>query len=159
MSKGAFYMKCKFCDHSFAPTHNRCPHCGRSADVQHGDYTKYFDPKDAEKNHVLATFSYLSFLVLIPIFFGRRSRYTRFHANQGLVLLIVSLAYKLLTRIFINFLDILFGGVYSAIPTTLSTIFNVGTLFFIVIFLLGASNAAKGRAKELPLIGGIRFIS
>ena len=140
------------------PTHNRCPSCGRSFEVAHGDYTPNFNRKDADKHHVVAALSYLGFLVLIPLIFTRRSHYARFHANQGLTLMIITVAYTLVTRIFVTFLDILFGGVYAAIPTTLSSIFNIGSVFFVLLLLLGMANAAKGRAKELPLIGRIRFI-
>ena len=151
-------MRCRFCEHLIPPTHNRCPACGRTVDAAHGDYTQHFSKRDVDRHHVVAVLSYLSILVLIPLIFARRSQYSRFHANQGLCLTIITAAYTLVTRIFVTFLDILFGGVYAAIPTTLSTIFSFGSVFFVVLLLLGMSNAANGRAKELPLIGRIRFI-
>ena len=104
------------------------------------------------------TVSMLSLLVLIPLLFTRRSHYARFHVNQGLILLVFSTAYTLVTRIFIRMLDMLFGGVYAAIPTTLSTIFNIGSVFFLILIVYGIANAVNGRAKELPLIGWIRFL-
>ena len=151
-------MICRFCEHTIAPTYNRCPACGRTTDVPRGDYTQYFSKKDANRHHVVAALSYLAFLVLIPLIFARRSHYARFHANQGLVLSLVYAAYALITRIFVKFLDLLFGGVYAAIPTTLATLFNIGGLFFLILLIMGIANAANGRAKELPLIGRIRFI-
>ena len=151
-------MTCRFCGQAMSPTHNHCPACGRSVDAPHGDYTPYFTKRDRDRHHITAALSYLAFLVLIPLIFARRSHYARFHANQGLVLTIISLSYSLVTRIFVTFLDILFGGIYAAIPMTLSSIFNFGSIFFLILLILGISNAAKGRAKELPLIGRIRFI-
>ena len=151
-------MKCKFCGEYISPNHNRCPGCGRSAGVLRGDHTARFNEEDIEKNRVVSVLSYLSFLVLIPMLFTRRSRYARFHANQGLILFIVSPAYTLATRIFVKMLDLLFGGVYAAIPSTLATIFAFGSLFFIILALLGMANAAAGKAKELPLIGKARFL-
>ena len=151
-------MTCRFCGQTMSPTHNRCTACARSVDAAQGDYTPYFNKKDKDSHHITAMLSYLSVLVIIPLIFARRSHYARFHANQGLVLTIISLAYTLATRIFVSFLDILFGGVYVAIPTTLSSIFNFGSIFFLILLALGISNAVNGRAKELPLIGRIRFI-
>ena len=151
-------MTCRFCGQTMSPTHNRCPACARSVEAPRGDYTPYFSRRDADRHHVVAALSYLAFLVLIPLIFARRSHYARFHANQGLVLTIIALAYTLVTRIFVSFLDILFGGVYAAIPATMSGIFNFGSIFFWILLVLGLSNAANGRAKELPLIGRIRFI-
>ena len=151
-------MICRFCEHSMAPTYNRCPACGRTTDASRGDYTPYFSKKDANRHHAVATLSYLAFLVLIPLIFARRSHYARFHANQGLVLTLIYAAYALITRIFVKFLDLLFGGVYAAIPMTMSGIFNLGSIFFLILLVIGLGNAANGRAKELPLIGRIRFI-
>ena len=151
-------MTCRFCEQTMSPTHNRCPACGRSVDAPMGDYTSYFTKKDRDRHHITAAFSYFAFFVLIPLIFSRRSHYARFHANQGLVLTLVFLSYTLVTRLFVSFLDMLFGGVYATIPNTLSSIFNFGSLFFFVLLIFGISNAVKGRAKELPLIGRIRFI-
>ena len=151
-------MNCRFCEQPLLPTQNRCPRCGRTADIPHGDHTFRFSRRDRENRHVMAALSYLNILVFLPIFFVRRSPYVRFHANQGLVLFIISTAYTLATRLFVLFLDLLFGGVYAAIPATLSSVFSFGSIFFFILIIIGISNAVKGRAKELPLIGRIRFI-
>ncbi len=151
-------MNCRFCEQPLLPTQNRCPRCGRTADIPRGDHTFRFSRKDRENHHVMAALSYLSFLVLLPILFARRSPYVRFHANQGLTLFIFSTGYSLVTRLFILFLDLLFGGVYAAIPATLSSVFSFGSIIFFILIVIGISNAVKGQAKDLPLIGRIRFL-
>lgn len=151
-------MNCKFCEQPLRPTQNRCPNCGRMAEVPNGDHSFRFSRKDRDRHHVMAALSYFNILVLIPILFARRSQYVRFHANQGLILFIYSTSYTLITRLFVLFLDLLFGGVYTAIPDTLSTIFSFGSLAFFILIILGISNAAKGRAKDLPFIGHVRFL-
>ena len=55
------------------------------------DTTAQFDPQDIELNNRLSLLSYLGILVLVPIFLVKRSRFARFHANQGLVLLIAGI--------------------------------------------------------------------
>jgi len=151
-------MNCRFCEQPLLPTQNRCPRCGRFADVPQGDHTFRFSKKDRDNRHLMAALSYLNILVLIPILFARRSQYVRYHANQGLVLFLFWSAYTLATRLFVLFLDLLFGGIYAAIPATLSSIFSFVSIIFFILAILGISNAVKGRAKDLPVIGRIRFL-
>lgn len=56
------------------------------------DVTASFDPADISANKAMGILSYLSLLVLIPIFAAPKSRFARFHANQGLILLILEVA-------------------------------------------------------------------
>ena len=44
--------------------------------------------KNGDQEKVLAVLAYLGILVLVPIFMGKKSKYVRFHSNQGLILLI-----------------------------------------------------------------------
>ena len=52
------------------------------------DTTAEYEPEDIEKNRILALFSYLSWLVLIPLIAAKDSKFAKFHVNQGLVLAI-----------------------------------------------------------------------
>lgn len=113
------------------------------------DYSESFEPKDIEDNKVMALFSYLSWLVLIPIFAAKESKYARFHANQGIILAIIEIA------VWVVF------GILSNIPA-------IGWIFVILnslcslactgLAVLGIVNAVRGKAKELPFIGGIRIL-
>ncbi len=113
------------------------------------DTTAEFDPRDIAQNRAMAILAYISWLVLIPLFAARGSKYARYHCNQGLVLAIAEL--------------ILNGavGALSRIPL-LGLPFRIANLVLAVIFtiytVLGIVNAARGRAKELPLIGRIRIL-
>lgn len=48
------------------------------------------DPEDVAQNKVMAILAYCGILILIPLFAGKDSKFTRFHVNQALVLLIAS---------------------------------------------------------------------
>ncbi len=48
-----------------------------------------FDPKDVERNKVVALLSYLWILFLVPLLWARKSQFAQAHAKQGLVLFIV----------------------------------------------------------------------
>ena len=113
------------------------------------DETQNYDPNDIEQNKIMALFAYLSWLVLIPIFGAKESKFARFHANQGLVLAIAEIVVGIVI------------GILSGIPL-LGWIFSlVGGLFELVCVLfaiLGILNALNGKAKELPIVGSFRLL-
>lgn len=118
------------------------------------DYTNTFDPADIQQNKLMGVLAYLSWLVLIPIFAAPKSKFARFHANQGLILAIVHTAWIILSTILEFILTIInwyVGWIFGIIFTLLG-------LVFIVPLILGIINASNGRAKELPLIGKIRIL-
>ena len=57
------------------------------------DRTAEFDKADISANKVYAILAYIGFLVLVPLIAVPKSKFARFHANQGLVLLIGEVAY------------------------------------------------------------------
>lgn len=106
---------------------------------------------DVEKNKVFAVLAYLGILVLVPLLAAKDSPFARFHANQGLVLLISA---------------ILLGFVMSFTTTALlfSGEFALAGLVYLlwlaplVFAVIGIINAANGEMKKLPLIGEITLI-
>ena len=97
------------------------------------DITDQFDAADINDNKVMAILCYLGWLILIPLI-ASKSRFVKFHANQGLILFI--------------------AGFLSIIPL-------VGWVISIVAFILailGIINAINGRAKQLPIIGKFSLI-
>ncbi|MBO4220230.1 MAG: hypothetical protein J5933_04835 [Clostridia bacterium] len=107
------------------------------------------DPNDIQQNKVMGILAYLSWLVLIPLFAAKDSKFARFHCNQGIILAIVEIAAWIVFGILslIPFVGLLF--------VILNIIVNIACFIFAI---LGIINAASGLAKELPLIGGIRII-
>ena len=142
------------------------------------DTTAQFDPQDIELNNRLSLLSYLGILVLIPIFLVKRSRFAKFHANQGLVLLIADVAINLVLTILKLIVGALRSGLMSllyrvaggSVIVTLGSVVGgaVNVVFWLITVLvsaalialavLGIINAVKGRAKELPLIGRFRIL-
>lgn len=110
------------------------------------DSTGAFNPNDISNNKVMAILAYFGILVLVPLFAAKESPFARFHANQGLVLFVASIICWIV------------AAVLSSISSWLGLI---GTILYIVIGVLaiiGIINAATGKAKQLPLIGGIQLI-
>ena len=112
------------------------------------DTTSEFDPNDINQNKIMAILAYFGILVVIPIFAAKESKFARFHANQGLVLFIASVAYKIMLEIIKSIIVSISTGLLI-----ITTILGLTYLVFIVLGIMGIVNAATGKAKELPIIG------
>lgn len=111
------------------------------------DHTAELDPKDVEQNNIMALFCYLGLLVLIPLFAVKNSRYCRFHANQGLVSTIISIA--------IGVTSTLLGGL---VHWVFNLLFTPVVLAILALQVLGIIYAIQGKARELPIIGKIKLL-
>ncbi len=117
------------------------------------DTTNQFDPQDIEQNKVMAILAYLGILVLVPIFGASQSKFARFHANQGLLLCIASIAFYVVYIIFVNILMAISWKLMF-----IATLFSLLGIVFLVLAIIGIINAANGKAKELPVIGKYRIL-
>ncbi len=102
------------------------------------------DPADVEKNKTMAILSY--FIFFLPLITDAKdSPFAKFHANQSLVLLLFiivgNVVAGMLSFVLIGFL--------------LMPILGLAALVF---WIMGIMNAANGKMKELPLIGGIHLL-
>ena len=113
------------------------------------DTTSEFDSDDIQQNKVMAILAYLSWLVLIPLFAAKESKFARFHCNQGIVLAIAEII------VWVVF------GVLSNIPYVgwiFSILNGLVSLVCLILAVLGIINAANGKAKELPVVGKFRIL-
>lgn len=117
------------------------------------DHTSEFDPTDIQNNKTMGILSYIGLLVLIPIFAAKDSKFARFHANQGLVLVI---AQAIVTTVLSITAAIL--GMIPYIGWLLALLIRLIIPVVYIPSIIGIINAAKGQAKELPIIGGIRIL-
>lgn len=98
-----------------------------------------FDADDVEKNKAFAVLSYLWILFLIPLIAAKDSKFARFHAYQGLTLFLASLVVGVIIRL---------------LPYSLNGLSWLLNLSILVLAILGIVNAAQGRGRPLPVIGG-----
>ena len=94
----------------------------------------------------MSALAYLWILFFLPLVVCPDSKFGRYHANQGLVLL--------LTTIVANVI----GAVLRLIPTVgwiLQLVLNVA---MVVLMIFGIVNACNGETKPLPIIGGLTLI-
>ncbi len=101
------------------------------------------DPKDVEENKGMAILAYLIFFLPL-ITDAKDSPFAKFHANQGLNLLLFAVI----------------GNVVGTIIPVIGWFFilPIVVIMIIIFFILGLINAANGKMKKLPLIGGINLI-
>lgn len=126
------------------------------------DTTGNFDTKDIADNKLMAILSYLGILVLIPMFACKDSKFARYHANQGLVLFGVEVAYIIISAILRAVIKVpsywygVYVGTYT--PGWLNTILWLISIPLAILAVLGIINAANGKAKELPVIGKFKVL-
>ncbi len=93
---------------------------------------KAADNKDVKENTYTAALSYVWILCLVPLFGKRDSKFTQFHAKQGLILFAIEIV----------------GGLFFWVPI-------LGPLLFLtlmVISLIGVLKALNGKWWKIPYI-------
>jgi uncharacterized membrane protein len=95
-----------------------------------------YTPEDIENNKTMAGLAYILFF--LPLIVCPESKYAKFHANQGLLLLIAGIAGNVVL------------GIIPVIGWLLIPIYGIGIL---ILGIMGLINGFGGKAKELPLIG------
>lgn len=113
------------------------------------DTTAEYDANDIAANKVMGILAYLSWLVIIPLFGAKESKFARFHCNQGLVLAIAEVIAWVLFGILRKLP--LIGWIFGLCEGLLS-------LVCFIFAILGILNAANGKAKELPIIGSFKLL-
>lgn len=153
---------CAHCGANVSEEHAFCPYCGKIMDAKHkqhhtsgepdrpSGWERYhhtqedlFDPYDIAENKNYAVLAYLSVLVFIPLLQRGNSPYVRYHCNQGLILLIASVAVRLVSWV-LPFLGGFIGW--------------LGMAFVVICSIIGLSHAMAGRCTPVPWIGGLRIL-
>ena len=109
--------------------------------------------KDVEEGKVCAILSYL--LIGIIWYFAdekmKKNGFAKFHAKQGLVLLVAAIIYNIALGIVLG--AILFPMMFSGVGWGIFSILRLLYYIPLVFTVIGIINAANGNEKELPIIG------
>ncbi|MDR1545664.1 MAG: hypothetical protein LBU12_02905 [Deltaproteobacteria bacterium] len=108
-----------------------------------------FDDNDIETNKFLAALAYLGILFLIPLFAAPNSKFARAHTNQGILLFI---SYIFVSLVF---------GFFSILPLINILALVIGSLFFIVLFIITIRQiilALTSKYKPIPIIGKLAVL-
>lgn len=124
------------------------------------DSTAEFTAEDINAHKGYALLSYIWILVLIPILAVKDSGYSKYHANQGLILLIANIAWGVVSGVIRFVVGLIFGLIgLDILSTIFGLVLGLVNLVLIALMILGIYNAATGKAKELPLIGRFRILN
>lgn len=158
---------CSRCGVQIGDGERLCQACkaGDPANVYKPSSRAASDIADARDNKTMGIMAYCSFLVVIPAFTAKESPFARYHANQGLVLAIMELAYGIISNIISSaassamlrsgaWLRTGSWGVWSLVTMLLGLFWIV----FGILSIIGIRNAMNGRCKPLPIIGGIKIL-
>lgn len=128
-----------------------CPACGAS---QTGAQPTHAVNQDVEDNRFMAILSYIGPLAFIPYFAAKQSPFAQYHAVRGLNLFILEVMFGVAAS--------LIAGIFMLLLRVLGVVFgwvlNLGWLGFLALSIIGIVNVCNGVKKDLPYIGGIRFV-
>ncbi|MDE7399604.1 MAG: hypothetical protein K2N06_08770 [Oscillospiraceae bacterium] len=102
---------------------------------------------------VFGILAYLGWLVLVPILAGK-TEFSKFHANQGLVLAIAEIAVGIVVGVAVGVLMVLLPPI-GIILGSLSGLLGLAEL---ILAIMGIVSAAQGEMKPLPIIGNIKIL-
>ena len=111
------------------------------------------DKNDAQANKLASVFAYLGILVVVTLIMAPDSKFARYHANQGICLLIASAVYSIASRIII--------GIFKYIPIVgalVSMVLGLIGIVFFVFMIIGIVNVVNGETKTLPIIGNYQIL-
>lgn len=145
-------MICKSCGRQLADGAKFCDGCG--AQLTAGGGQAPVQPPQTQNvdqdNKIIFMLAYLGILFFLPLVAAPNSQTGRYHANQGLVLLIASVV----GQIVLSILTALMWQLWF-ITSMLSFVWALAIFALVII---GMVNAYKGEQKPLPVIGGIKII-
>lgn len=125
------------------------------------DKSGEYDKKSIAEGKTMAILSYI--IPFIPYFVEKDNKYVRFHARQGMDLLLVGILYSILYNVLAAVIKVrtscgsFWGynlGYYCKItPWWVILPLSLVGLVISAIAIIGIINAVNGKAKVLPLIG------
>lgn len=101
---------------------------------------------DEQNIKLMSALAYFGILFFLPLVVTPGSKFGKFHANQGLLLLLTGAIFSFVSWILV-FIPIIGWLILALAP-----------IFFLILFIMGFVNAFNGKMKRLPLIGGFDLI-
>ena len=120
------------------------------------DFTGAYSPTDIAQNKWYAFFCYIPLIfIFIIIFKMKNSAFVKVHANQGMVVFLISLVSTVLSFVVFSLIKLSVTGVLLTV--ILSVIFGLIDLANAFLALFGMFFTALGRARLLPFFGRVRI--
>ena len=110
-----------------------------------------FSNDEIKNGKTMAIFSYI--FPLVPYILEKNNKWVRFHAIQGMNLLIFSL----ISSIFITFLTNILCSMYSYLWTIMGILSTALYILILLLCLMGIISVINGNAKKLPIVSKFRI--
>ena len=122
------------------------------------DESKSFDKKEIESGKGMAILSYI--LPFIPYFAEKDNKYVRYHAVQGMNLLIIAI---LTSIIKVNgscgsWYGYDLGNYCRITPWWITLPLSLIGLCITILCIIGIINVCNGKAKELPIVNKFKIL-
>lgn len=155
---------CKKCGCYVEDNAEACPSCGekvRNTSTQDKinsflntpDHASEFNEVDMKSNKVVNVLAYLGITFWLPLL-GEQTPDKRFHANQGLLVLILYLVLSIVSQFILPIF-----GILPVLGIILVGLLGAGiSLIALFYALFGIINTINDKAKELPLFGSITIL-
>jgi uncharacterized membrane protein len=124
------------------------------------DKSKDFNKKEMISGKGMAILSYI--IPFIPYFAEKENKYVRYHARQGMDLLLIAIIYSIVYNILTSLIKVRtscgswfgynLGNYCKTTPWWITLPLGLVGLCISIIAIIGIINAAKGKAKELPVV-------
>lgn len=129
------------------------------------DDSKLFEKKEMEDGKVMAILAYI--IPPIPYFAEKDNKYVRYHAVQGMNLLIVAIVYSIVYAILSSIIKVngscgnWFGyelGSYCKVtPWWVTLPLSLVGIAISILCIIGIINVFNGKAKELPIVNKLKI--
>lgn len=164
---------CSHCGSQLPEGAPSCPTCGAPVEnarsyqeaTQKGvtlgnaqNFSGEFDPNDLASNKWCYVLAYLWILFFLPLIVCPESRVGKFHANQGLIMLIFSVAVGIVSAIVGAFAAIPVPLVSALFSTLASLISLAGGIVHLIVFFYELVNIINNQAVEIPILGKYKLI-
>jgi len=108
------------------------------------------DLYDIEQNKVFAVLAYIGILFLVPLLAAPRSKFARYHTNQGIVLFLAALIITCGSLILISLpiIHFIIAPISALLPAAI-----------FVFAIIGIVHAVSGEFKPLPWIGHYKLLN
>ncbi|MBQ8515489.1 MAG: DUF4870 domain-containing protein [Ruminococcus sp.] len=118
--------------------------------VMGNDHTNEFGTQEIAEAKVVSVLAYIPILFWLPLV-TVKNNYGKFHANQGLNLLLFGFVMSIASAVIGAVLGWipLVGGIICTLVDIVVAVAEIGLMIY------GMVNTGNGKAKELPLIGGL----
>lgn len=171
-------MRCPKCNAECSNDAVYCTNCGEPLQTEQPQYSQnynpmnggqpysseyvanggeYFEPSMVKKSKAIAILMYfIPILILIPfIEKEHKTPYCVKHANNVIVLFIFNIGIYIVRTILATLLSDLLNAPWLATIVSLLTL--AASILLVVLGIIGIVYAAKGKTKDLPILGKIRI--